>query len=71
QMPVMDGYEATCALRESGYNGAIIALTAHALSGDKDHCLEVGCDDYMAKPARKDELIEIINKYAKRETLTA
>ncbi|HRW53742.1 MAG TPA: response regulator [Phycisphaerae bacterium] len=71
QMPVMDGYDATLALRESGYDGAIIALTAHALSGDKERCLEVGCDDYMAKPARKDELIEVINKYALRETLTA
>ncbi len=65
QMPEMDGFEATEAIRslESGSHTPIIAMTAHALKGDRERCLAVGMDDYLSKPIRSKKLYEMIARY--------
>ena len=65
QMPEMDGLEASrriCARWPRGQRPTIIAMTANAMQGDREMCLEAGMDDYVSKPIRPDELVKALMK---------
>jgi PAS domain S-box-containing protein len=68
QMPEMDGFEATAAIREiektSGNHLPVIAMTAHAMAGDRERCLQAGMDDYIAKPIRLEALEELLRRFS-------
>jgi two-component system sensor histidine kinase/response regulator len=73
QMPEMDGFEATAAIRakemDLGGHIPIIAMTAHAMKGDREHCLEAGMDDYVSKPIQPQSLIEVIGRWVDKVVL--
>ena len=61
QMPEMDGKAASMAIREKGYDRIpIIAMTAHAMKGDRELCIEAGMNDYITKPIKREAVFEII-----------
>ena len=66
QMPEMDGYEATRQIRAAGFTGSIVALTAHAMAGSRDACIEVGCDDYLTKPVDRARFRAMVTHYLTR-----
>jgi len=63
QMPVLDGFEATRRLREGGYRLPIVALTARAFAEDARLCLEAGMNDYLCKPFKQQDLLQILAKW--------
>ena len=63
KMPEMDGLEATRQIREFNPTIPIIAQTAYALTSDRERVLQSGCTDYISKPIKKEDLINLINKY--------
>lgn len=78
KMPVMNGFEATAKIREMEQTRSkdtglvehipIIAMTAHAMKGDREKCLEAGMDDYIPKPFDVDRVLEVISQWVSQET---
>ncbi len=71
QMPVMDGYFASVKIREAGIETPIMAVTAHALEGDRQHCLDSGCSEYLTKPIDKGLLLETCIRLINEQRATA
>jgi len=67
QMPIMDGYQATRQLRQAGYTGPIIAVTANAMLGEDRKCTEAGCDYYLCKPIDRNQFLAVVAQYAEKQ----
>ncbi len=64
QMPEMDGLEATRTIREKGFSAIpIVAMTAHAMKGDREKCLQAGMNDYITKPIKREIVFEVLEKW--------
>jgi Amt family ammonium transporter len=63
QMPVMDGYTATRILRRQGYDGSIVALTAHAMDAERGRCMSAGCDDFATKPIDRNAFYALLRRH--------
>lgn len=63
QMPVMNGYDAAIQIRKLGFTMPIIAVTANAMQGDSQRCVEAGCDEYLPKPLKEEDLLKVIEKF--------
>ncbi len=72
QMPSMDGFEASRQIRSlKSKQPAIIAVTANALVGERERCLEAGMDDYLSKPFQAEELVAVVKKWTSRDSASA
>jgi CheY-like chemotaxis protein len=63
RMPELNGYKATRQIREFNKDVLIIAQTAYGLTGDREKAIKAGCNDYIAKPIKNEELLALIRKY--------
>ncbi len=71
QMPLMNGYKVTKALRKQGITTPIVAMTAYAMEGDDKKCLQAGCDDYLTKPIDRRKLLKILQKYLPAKSIVS
>lgn len=62
-MPHVDGFGATAAIRANGISTPIVAMTANALRGDREECIEKGMDDYISKPVQRAELVKVLSRW--------
>ena len=67
-MPKMNGYDATKLIRKKGYTVPIIALTAYAMKGDEEKCLNAGCDAYLSKPVDAEMLFKTLGEFLSFES---
>src|SRR5206468_13115707 len=75
QMPDMDGFEATAAIRareqSTGGHLRIVAMTAHAMKGDRERCLAAGMDGYLAKPISASALLDMVRRHGETASIPA
>jgi CheY-like chemotaxis protein len=73
QMPIMDGFEASSLIRKmaGGVQPVIIAVTANALVGERERCLQAGMDDYLSKPFMAEQLVAVVQKWTNKRASVA